>query len=146
MQFEHSQDKIFFAQLLAGGSINVLEQKYSELFDFRNPLIKRKEFNVIRPNLLKSLVEKYGHACQLHIHPECNSDGALEVDHIIPLSTNVLNKEIRHMQRIPPAKVPAQSFGSNNIQNMALACPKCNSRKKHRILGELTVKLLQSRF
>jgi 5-methylcytosine-specific restriction endonuclease McrA len=134
MQFEHPEDRQFFADLLAEGDVNLLETAYSDLFDFRHPAIKRWEFDKIRRKVLNELIEKYNGECQLRIHPDCGHDGKFEPDHIIPLSSNTLNKELRHMKRSSTSKVEPQSFGSNNPKNITLACRRCNAFKKHRFL------------
>ena len=132
--FEYSEDREFFANLLTGGDVQKLESEFSDCFDFRHPAIKRWEFNKVKRKLLKELISKYGGKCQLHIHPDCSKDGKFEPDHIIPLSTNELNKKLRHMTRTSTEKVPAQSFGSNNIKNLTLACHRCNAYKKHKLI------------
>lgn len=143
MQFEHPEDRQFFANLLAEGNVNQLDVAYSDLFDFRHPAIKRFEFNKTRKKVLAELIEKHKGECQLRIHPECTNEGVFEPDHIIPLSSNTLNKELRHMKRTSSAKVEPQSFGSNHPRNLTLACKRCNGFKKHRILsGEVLKRLI----
>lgn len=142
MQFEFPEDREFFASLLAEGDVHRLETAYSDLFDFRHPAIKRFEFNKTRKRVLIELMEKHKGECQLRIHPECTSEGVFEPDHIIPLSSNTLNKELRHMKRTSNAKVEPQSFGSNHPRNLTLACRRCNGFKKHRILSGEVVKRL----
>jgi len=61
-------------------------------------------------------------------------NSSFAIDHIIPLSTNKLNKELRKVKPLPGRKVLTQSFGSNHINNLILACSKCNGYKKHRLL------------
>jgi 5-methylcytosine-specific restriction endonuclease McrA len=68
----------------------------------------------------------------LRCHPDCTEIG-VEVDHLIPLSSNVLNKKLRKMKGENKKKVPAQSFGSNDLSNFILACSRCNAFKKHRL-------------
>jgi hypothetical protein len=48
MQFEYPEDRKFFANLLAGGDEARLDTEFSNHFDFRDPGIKRLEFNKIR--------------------------------------------------------------------------------------------------
>jgi len=136
MKFEYPEDREFFANLLSGGDVKKLEEKFSDLFDFNHPAIKRWEFNKIKKKRLAELILKYDGKCQLRIHPECSKDGKFEPDHIIPLSTNELNKKLRHLARTSSEKVPAQSFGSNHPKNLILACKRCNAFKKHKFLGE----------
>jgi len=134
MQFEYPKDREFFANFLAGGDEKRLEKEFFECFDFRHPAIKRWEFNKVRKKMLDELMRKYGGKCQLRIHPDCSKDGKFEPDHIIPLSTNELNKKLRHMARTSGEKVPAQSFGSNHPKNLILTCKRCNAYKKHRLI------------
>ena len=144
MEFSFLEDRRFFANLLADGDEELLDEKFSDLFDFRHPAIKRWEFDKISKKVLAQLMEKHKGVCQLGIHPECSAMHGLEPDHIIPLSTNVLNKELRHLKRTSSAKVESQSFGSNHPRNFTLACRKCNGLKKHRILAGDTLKKLIS--
>ena len=142
--FEYPEDGQFFADLLTDGDVNLLDHAYSDLFDFRHPAIKRWEFDKVRKNLLRDLIEKHNGKCQLGIHPLCSPDHGLEPDHIIPLSSNVLNKELRPLTPTTSAKVESQSFGSNHPRNLTLACKKCNALKKHRLLdGQTLRRLLQ---
>ena len=110
------------------------DTEFSNYFDFRHPAIKRWEFDKTSKKVLAGLIEKYGEVCQLHIHPDCSKVRVWEPDHIIPLSSNELNKKLRHMERISSEKVLAQSFGSNHPKNLILACKRCNAFKKHRII------------
>ncbi len=135
IQFEYPEDREFFAHLLTKGD-PVKLKKYSDLFDFRHPAIKRWEFNKGKKKLLQELVLKYQGECQLRIHPDCSNVLIFEPDHIIPLSTNDLNKKLRHLTRVSTEKVPAQSFGSNSPKNLILACKRCNGFKKHKFLDE----------
>ena len=134
MQFEYPEDREFFAQLLVDGDEKKLDEECSDHFDFRHPAIKRWEFNKTRKKLLEELVRIHGGRCQLRIHPECSTESIFEPDHVIPLSTNELNKKLRSVQRTSSEKVPAQSFGSNHLKNLTLACKRCNAFKKHRLI------------
>lgn len=134
IQFEHEEDRIFFSELLCDEGESV--EKYSQLFDFRPPNEKRKEFNRIRGNLLEQLVALYGHGCLLGYEGLCDLGSGVAVDHLIPLSSNKLNKEIRHLKAEAGKKVITQSFGSNNIKNLIVACCNCNNHKKHRFLDK----------
>lgn len=128
MKFEFPEDKEFFEELLFhfGG----LSQNLG-LFDPRELSIKRAEFSKIRNKVFQSLKEVHGNVCQLRCHDEC-AGKAENVDHLIPLSSNKLNKELRYMKGVGGKKVASQSFGSNNKINFALACARCNSYKKHK--------------
>ena len=135
INFEFLEDKVFFINFLANGNKNCFNQKFLEYFDFRDPKIKRKEFNLIRNKLFKQLAMKYGKKCQLQIHPDCSKVKKFDIDHFIPLSTNELNKKLRNLKPCNRHKVQAQSFGSNNIKNLLIACSRCNAYKKHRIIN-----------
>lgn len=129
MQFDYAEDREFFEQLLddCGG---IAQQ--SELFDFRDPREKRREFGRIRHEVFAELIARLGSRCELACHPDC-AGMAEEVDHLVPLASNALNKELRGMKSHGGKKVPAQSFGSNNLKNLVLACKRCNAYKKHRL-------------
>lgn len=134
INFEYPEDREFFANLLTNGNINKLEE-FADMFDFRHPAIKRWEFNKTRKKVLANLLEKYSGKCQLKLHPDCSKEEIFEPDHIIPLSTNELNKKLRRMERTTSEKVPSQSFGSNHSTNLILACRRCNAFKKHKIIA-----------
>lgn len=134
IDFEYPEDRDFFISFLADGDEKKFENEFKEYFDFRDPKIKRIEFNLLRPKLFQELVDRDGLKCQLRIHPDCNKTAVFQVDHVVPLSTNELNKKIRHVKRTAWRKVPAQSFGSNNIKNLIIACKRCNAFKKHRLI------------
>ena len=129
MNFEFKEDEEHFASLLE--VIGGFDENRC-LFDFGSPDLKRKEFNKIRNSIFQDLINNYGTSCQLNCHKDCSGEGK-EVDHIIPLSSNVLNKQLRNMKGQNGKKVPAQSFGSNHKSNFALACKRCNAYKKHRL-------------
>lgn len=132
--FQYKADHNYFLEKLAGGDEKLFEEQFLKMFDFRSPLIKRKEFNSIRGNVFNNLVLKYGKKCQLNIHPDCGKKKKFDVDHYIPLSTNKLNKILRKLKPTTGKKVASQSFGSNDISNLKIACSRCNSFKKHKIL------------
>jgi len=129
IEFEYEEDRIFFDDLF--DEIGGVEE-YSELFDFSDPSIKREAFNKIRNQVFDELRNKFGDVCMLKYHDDCNNS-AEQVDHLIPLSSNVLNKSLRNMKGEKGKKVATQSFGSNQKMNFVLACARCNSAKKHRI-------------
>lgn len=132
--FQYKTDYNFFLKKLANGDEVLFRKKYLKLFDFREPLVKRREFNLIRNKIYKELVLKYGETCQLNLCSDCSKEKVFDVDHFIPLSTNKLNKELRKLKPEVGKKVPSQSFGSNDISNLKLACKRCNSFKKHKII------------
>lgn len=136
INFQYPEDREYFANLLANGDVEKLDRDFSELFDFEHPAIKREKFNKIKKKILKELIEKYGNECQLKIHPDCSKVQKFEPDHVIPLGSNELNKKLRTMTRFSSDKVEKQSFGSNNVRNMVLACKRCNAFKKHKFLDK----------
>jgi 5-methylcytosine-specific restriction endonuclease McrA len=131
--FQFPEDRKFFVDRLANGDEQRFEKEFTVYFDFRSPAVKRREFGRIRNKRLAELIEEFGEVCQLGGHPDCSMEKNWEVDHFIPLSSNELNKKLRHMRPANGKKVPTQSFGSNNFKNLVLACRRCNAAKKHRI-------------
>jgi len=139
--FEHPEDQRFFRDLLCEEG-EALE-KYAPLFDFRDVTKKRREFQAARPSLLESLRAQHGTLCMLHYSEACTGGrAAVTIDHLIPLSSNKLNKELRHVVPHPGRKVPAQSIGSNHMANLVLACATCNGAKKHRLLARTELRRL----
>ncbi|MBI1387992.1 MAG: hypothetical protein GC154_06050 [bacterium] len=145
MDFEHKEDKEFFCQLLCDDGETI--GKYMELFDFRDPDIKRKEFDNNKRKLHDELLKHHLKKCMIGYARICDPDANIEIDHIIPLSTNELNKKIRNLQPERGKKVKTQSFGSNDIKNLIFACKKCNAHKKHLFL-EIPIlrKILNQKF
>ena len=141
IQFEHSEDKKYFEKLLMTEEKSRIED-FKALFDFRSPIIKRAEFNQYRKNFQVQLIKKHGRKCMLAMEC-CDLDSGLVLDHLIPLSSNMLNKELRNLKPDKHKKVKSQSFGSNHMDNLIIACNKCNSHKKHRFLeSEKILKIL----
>lgn len=132
IQFEHSEDKKYFKKLLVTKEKPSIED-FKALFDFRSPGVKRAEFNQCRIKIQTQLIKKHGKKCMLAMEC-CNLDSGIAIDHLIPLSTNKLNKELRNLKPDKHKKVRSQSFGSNHMDNLIIACNKCNSHKKHRLL------------
>ena len=64
----------------------------------------------------------------------CDLESGTAIDHLIPISSNILNKELRDLKAKKGKKVKSQSFGSNHIDNLIIACNNCNNRKKHKML------------
>jgi 5-methylcytosine-specific restriction endonuclease McrA len=134
--FEFIEDKKYFVDLLCGGDEVEFDRYYSKFFDFRNPQIKRNELNVRK---IKIILLGKQNSCQLKLSPTCSGIQCLQVEHLIPISTNKLNKKLRNIKASPGKKVPTQSYGSNHLSNLILACEKCNSMKKHRLPDEFPV-------
>ena len=134
-QFENPEDKLYLAKILSGGNIKKFEKDYKNNFDFRIVNVKRKEFNSMRNAVYRKLVNKYGKKCLLKLDKNCLKNKNLQVDHIIPLSSNILNKIVRKLKPENGRKVITQSLGSNHLDNLVLACSKCNGNKKHRIIS-----------
>lgn len=133
LDFEYDADREFFENLLED-LVQMEDINVARLFDFRAPVLKRKEFNRIRNKLFRNLVDIYGEVCMLGTDL-CDLSSGFAVDHIIPLSSNKLNKRLRNLKAEPGKKVKTQSFGSNNMENLIIACSRCNNHKKHRLLS-----------
>jgi 5-methylcytosine-specific restriction endonuclease McrA len=143
--FEFEEDKKYFVDLFCDGDEEDFDKHYSKLFNFKSPNEKRKELNV--KQVKEELLQKHS-TCQLQISPACMGSSYLQVEHLIPISTNKLNKKLRNIKPILGKKVPTQSFGSNHISNLVLACKKCNSLKKHRLPDEFpkVVEIIKERI
>ncbi|NRP10367.1 MULTISPECIES: HNH endonuclease [unclassified Marinobacterium] len=125
----------FFDDMLSQvGGVEANEQ----LFDFNDAQIKRRLFNSRRAELTRLLVERDGDQCQLRWLLCCDEVGT-EIDHLIPLQSNVLNKANGVIAE-PGKKVPSEPFGSNDLANLVLACSKCNGAKKHRFPSREMIK------
>ena len=133
-QFENPEDKLYLAKILSGGNIKKFEKDYKHNFDFRPVKIKRKEFNIMRNSIYRKLANKYGEKCMLNLDKTCLKNKQLQIDHLIPLSSNILNKKLRNIKPVKRKKVITQSLGSNHIDNLVIACSKCNENKKHRFV------------
>ncbi len=130
MEFRYLEDKKYFADILCGGDIVRLENEYKDYFDFRPASIKRKEFNFKIKKLFPIVFKRAKGICQI-----CNIAKGKEVDHIIPIASNQLNKKFRKMKPIIAngnfKKVLAENYGSNNLINLQLVCKSCNRKKWH---------------
>ncbi len=131
--FEYPDDEQFFASLLAGGNKEELRAEFIRRFDFREPSLKRAVFDRLKRLVMEEMVQEGRTKCELHLVADCDSQN-LVLDHIIPLSSNELNKHLRKMTAPQRKKVPAQSFGANDRENFLVACAKCNNFKKHRFI------------
>ena len=135
MKFKYPEYEQFFRDLLCEVGEDL--SKYASLFDLREPPnVKRRELTRQKyKRAWNQLEEKYGRICQLQFVEGCEIHNPVAIDHVIPLSSNVLNKHLRKSKPLVAGKkVPTESFGSNDISNLVLACAKCNSNKKHRFL------------
>ena len=125
----------FFRKLLCDDCEEL--SKYACLFDLREPAsIKRCELSGRAYRQAWEVLEKtFGRICQLQFAEGCEPNNPAAIDHVIPLSSNELNKKLRKSIPLQAGKkVQAESFGSNHISNLVLACTKCNANKKHRFL------------
>jgi hypothetical protein len=134
LHFTYPEDAHYFANVLTNGDVGKLERDYGQLFDFRDPKIKLAEFSSRYNHLKQAIIERDGETCSLKLLPKCQ--GGWVIDHVIPRSTNVLNKKLRHMGHAVGKKVPAQSFGSNHLNNLVLACKACNGLKFNQLPTE----------
>lgn len=126
--FDYFEDMLFLQDLF---KIDFSQERFRELLDFRTPEDKRKDFSSIRDKILKQLIESEGDKCQLK-YECCDLTSGYNVDHFIPLSSNILNKSLRKIKPEKGKKVKTQSFGSNHPNNLIVSCKNCNSFKKHR--------------
>jgi hypothetical protein len=85
LSFKYLEDKQWFDLLLQG------VENRENLFDFRDPQIKREEYNLIKHQLKLAKIAKIGKVCELHIAGVCDLSSGLVLDHLIPLSSNELN-------------------------------------------------------
>ena len=129
IKFKYDSDYKYFNKEVFDNNI----ENYKHLFDFRDPAQKRTEFNKIRNKVLQELLVRDNNSCQIGFENICDKDSGWNVDHYIPLSTNVLNKSLRGQKGKNGKKVKAESYGSNHIDNLILTCANCNSHKKHNI-------------
>ncbi len=135
MKFKYPEYEQFFRDLLCNEDEDI--SKYASLFDFREPtIVKRRELKGYKyKNAWVELERKYGRKCQLQLVEDCEINNPAVIDHVIPISSNVLNKLLlKSKSLVTGRKVPTESFGSNDISNLVLACTRCNSNKKHRFL------------
>ena len=135
MKFNYPEYDQFFRNLLCKEGEDL--SKYESLFDLREPAsIKRRELSGRKyENAWNQLENRFGRICQLQFVDGCEINNPTVIDHVIPLSTNVLNKHLRKSKPLEKGKkVSTESFGSNDISNLILACKQCNANKKHRFL------------
>lgn len=132
INFKYQENKDFFVKLF--NTTESLIDQFGDYFDFREVDVKRKEFNLDRKGLLEEIVKERGLKCELGISKNCDLASGIQIDHFIPLSTNELNKKLRNATHEIGRKVTSASYGSNNKENLLLACKNCNYLKKHRFV------------
>lgn len=93
--FEFKEVQEYFENLLCSGSQTI--EHFRHLFDFRPVNEKREDFNKDRKKLKGELISKYGEQCMLNLST-CNMKSGTAIDHLIPLSTNQLNKSFRKLK------------------------------------------------
>jgi len=129
----YEKDKQHFADLYTGGDIRKLDTEYSLLFDTRDPKVKRKEYIDNYKKLFTAVFQSAKGLCQI-----CHIAKGVEIDHIVPLKSNELNKRFRDMHATTVNgkihKVKAESYGSNDVNNLQLVCKSCNRTKWHRLV------------
>ena len=139
VNFRDEQEKQFFMELLCSDQDSINDFGY--LFDFREPKDKRSEFNRKRSRILAFLIDTEGANCILHFG-NCDLKSGYNIDHIIPISTNIINKHVHKMPAEKGKKVKTESYGSNDIYNLRIACQNCNLEKKHRFLTREEMKVI----
>jgi 5-methylcytosine-specific restriction endonuclease McrA len=133
MNFKYNNDEMFFKKMLEFLNIDT----FLTLFDFSEPIEKRKEFNKIKKKFYDQLMLKQQGECYLAFNSICDVSKGYQIDHIIPLSTNILNKNLRNLKSTDKnKKVQSESYGSNHINNLMLTCKSCNQNKKHKLLNQ----------
>jgi 5-methylcytosine-specific restriction endonuclease McrA len=133
MKFIYKEDEIYFKSLLQ----DVNEEAFTSLFDCSSPLEKRKAFDKNKKAIFDRLNDIQSAVCLLGFKGVCDRTKGIEIDHIIPLSSNSLNKALRHMKAVEKGrKVKSESYGSNDMNNLILVCKPCNQHKKHRLLNK----------
>ena len=74
--------------------------------------------------------------------PVCCTGRAEVVDHVVPLSSNRLRKELR-VAAEAGRKVATQEIGSAHMSNLVGACKACNGRKIQTLKGSLIRRILK---
>ena len=119
LAFEYREDREYFRKLLCDPGERL--EAYADLFDFETPPgRKRQQAGRICATRKAALSRRFGRRCLLRFADDCDGASGLTVDHLIPLLTNKLNKELRDFPRswVDAAgvtrKAVSQSFGSNH--------------------------------
>jgi 5-methylcytosine-specific restriction endonuclease McrA len=130
LTFEYPEDERFFTGLLwrPGESI----EDYAAFFDFGDPVLKRRQYQRLRDEVLAEYTKRFGMVCHLRRRRvPCSPEAGLTIDHLIPIMSNQLNKQLRNLGHERGKKVAQQSLGSNHPVNLVLACAACNANKKN---------------
>ena len=123
-------------------------EDYPELFDFETSSKKKRAQTASLPEVIKyrgidSCMIAYEGSWENTRGNTCSCSGKAEVvDHLIPISSNRVRKELG-VKPLLGKKVASQEIGSAHISNLILACAACNSRKLqsfdretiHRVIG-----------
>ena len=120
---------------------------YPDLFDFGTPVaVKRRQTASL------ALVTQYRGttACMIaypgtwtnsrEVVRSCSGQAEV-VDHLVPLSTNRIQK-LLGVRPVPGRKVQTQSIGSAHISNLIGACKACNGRKLQKLDLDVTRRVL----
>jgi hypothetical protein len=139
--FDHPEYVKHFERLMCAEGETL--DRYQMFFDLRPFTDKRREFNLKRAAAFEELMQRYGRRCQLQFAADCQPDLPSAVDHIIPLASARLNKEIKGAPKmLNGKKAPNESFGSNAIENLCLACQPCNSLKHTKFLERVRLRAI----
>jgi hypothetical protein len=142
LELPHPKYRLFFERMLCrnGETLEI----YADLFDFGPIRAKRSAFASIRTARLNELVDRFGSICMLQFAPDYNVASGLCLNHLIPLSSNKLTKELLGATTFRDAdgnfrKALTESFGSNAPRILVLACMNCNSFKQSKFLDCATI-------
>lgn len=141
LSLQETYETQYFTKLLCQGEDEL--SRFSDLFDLRPLAVKRAEFNRLAKAVRLELLKSRGDQCELQIAGVCLGNVDLQVDHLIPLATNVVNK-LNGVKAVNGRKVKSHSYGSNHMSKLGLACRACNAHKKHRILSSEEVRRILS--
>jgi 5-methylcytosine-specific restriction endonuclease McrA len=120
---------------------------HPDLFDFDRPTSVKRALTAKLPDVVHF---RGTDRCMLEMPPHVNTRGrsvcctgrADVVDHVVPLSSNRLRKELR-VAAEPGRKVPTQEIGSAHMSNLVGACKACNRRKQQTLKGSFIRRVLQ---
>jgi 5-methylcytosine-specific restriction endonuclease McrA len=120
---------------------------HKDLFDFETPSSVKRAITSKRADVF---LFRGTDRCMLEMPPHVSTRGrsvcctgrAEVVDHVVPLSSNRLRKELR-VAAEPGRKVPTQEIGSAHMSNLVGACKACNNRKLQSLNGPMIRRILQ---